>query len=210
MAIKAPYLPYEKIESIAQEFLQHFHSEFTLPIPIEYIIEYGLNLHIFPLENLYKHFKLNGFLSSDRTTIVIDGYQYDNYVEKYRFTLAHEVGHYIMHEEFYQGLEFKSVEEYYNFLLSIPIDELRWFETQGDNFAGHILVPTKQLEEECEKLIQDNNHRFIDNYQPASDFWSYASEKLAESFDVNPKVVEIRINKQCLGYKFDHYFKKDS
>lgn len=210
MAIKAPYLPYEKIEGIVQKFLQHYHSEFTLPIPIEYIIEYCLELHICPLENLYKRFRLNGFLSADRTLIIIDEYQYDNYVEKYRFTLAHEVGHYIMHKDFYKGIDFSSAEEYYNFLLSIPNDELRWFETQGDNFAGHILVPAKQLEEECKKLIKENSDRFFDNYQPASDFWSYASEKLAESFDVNPKVVEIRINKQGLGNKFDHYFKKGS
>jgi IrrE N-terminal-like domain len=210
LSIKAPYLPYEEIENIAQSFLKIYHPTFKLPIPIEHIIEFGLDLDIIPMENLYRIFKQNGFLSADRTAIYIDDYQYDNFVEKYRFTLAHEVGHYTMHKALYENLKINSVEEYIDFLKSIPRKELFWFESQGDSFAGHLLVPTKELESACINLIKANNIQFSDGYQPSLEFWSYASNDLVEIFEVNPKVIEIRINKEGLVGKFDHYFKKDN
>jgi hypothetical protein len=208
MEIKAPYLPYDEIESIAKSFLKNHHPDFELPIPIEHIIEFGLDLHIIPMPDLYKIFNQNGFLSADRTAIYIDEYQYDNFVEKYRFTLAHEVGHYVMHKTLYENLKLSSVEEYIDFLKSIPRKELFWLESQGDSFAGHLLVPTKKLEELCVNLIEANKNNFSNGYHPSIAFWSYASNELAEIFEVNPKVVEIRIDKGHMIGKFDHYFKK--
>lgn len=208
MGIKAPFLPYEQIGRISNSFLQKYHDSSELPIPIEHIIEFGLDLHIIPMENLYKIFRQNGFLSADRTSIYIDAYQYDNYVGKYRFTLAHEVGHYIMHEELYQGLNFNSVEDYMNFLESIPHNELLWFERQGDNFAGHVLVPTTLLEKKCNELIGEIDTIFSGRYPSPQDFWQYVSTELSEMFDVNPIVVEIRIKNEGIDRKLSHYFQQ--
>jgi hypothetical protein len=89
MTFDVPYLSYDNVREYAKTFLEKYHPSLELPIPIEWIIESDLNLHIHSIENLYRIFKQSGFLSLDRKVIYIDQYQYDNYVGKFRFTLAH-------------------------------------------------------------------------------------------------------------------------
>ena len=49
MAIVAPYLPYEKLRAVADEFLKQHHPSGELPIPIEKIVEFRLRLDIVPV-----------------------------------------------------------------------------------------------------------------------------------------------------------------
>jgi hypothetical protein len=210
MTIKAPFLRYGEVGKIAEDFLLECHPSLELPIPIEYIIEFNLELNIVPMPNLYRTFRQSGFLSFDRTTIFIDEYQYDNFVEKYRFTLAHEIGHFVLHKALYEGLHFESMQEYIEYLATFPSRELHWFETQAEWFAGQILVPTSQLEKQCIKLLESNKDQFCDGTNLLSDFWSYASNVLAESFDVNPIVVEIRIDREGLSSKYRDYYLRGS
>jgi hypothetical protein len=96
MTFNAPYLNYERVGEYVKAFLGKYHPSLQLPIPIEWIIESDLGLHIHPFPNMYRIFRQNGFLGLQRQVIYIDEYQYDNFVEMYRFTLAHEVGHFIL------------------------------------------------------------------------------------------------------------------
>ena len=47
-----------------------------------------------------------------------------------------------MHKSLYEGVSFDSIQEYIEFLHSLPPKDVRWFETQGDWFADQLLVPT--------------------------------------------------------------------
>lgn len=209
MNFKVPFITYDHVGQIVKDFLAKFHPSLELPIPIEGIIEFDLGLHIIPIPFLYKDFGQNGFLSVDRTKIFIDEYQYDNFVEKYRFTLAHEIGHFIMHESFYDGLSFDTQQEYINFLqTTIPQKDLFWFETHGDWFAGHLLVPTKLLEGLCIDLLESSRDQFSDDDYLPHEFWSYASNELAGPFEVNPIVVEIRIQRESFVEKFRNYYRQ--
>ncbi len=54
------YLPYEKIAEISNNFLLEHNCYKTIPIPIEYIIEYHLRLDIVPMPNLQRDFDIDG------------------------------------------------------------------------------------------------------------------------------------------------------
>jgi len=207
MTFDVPYLSYDNVREYAKTFLEKYHPSPELPIPIEWIIESDLNLHIHSIENLYRIFKQSGFLSLDRKVIYIDQYQYDNYVEKFRFTLAHEVGHYVMHESLYEGLNFDSVQDYIEWLQSRPRESYNWFEKHADWFAGQILVPTDRLVEQCVNFLDSNSETFSEYEYLSPEFWSYASNDLAEPFEVNPVVVEIRIRNEELSEKYKDYYK---
>ena len=206
MTFVVPYLTYENIGEHVKTFLETYHPSLELPVPIEWIIESDLGLHIHPFPELYRKFKQSGFLSHDRKVIYVDEYQYDNYVEKYRFTLAHEVGHYVMHKSFYEGLSFNYVQEYIEFLQSIPQKEWYWFETHGDSFAGQILVPTEPLEKNCIELLETYRDIYSKHAYIPHEFWTYASNDLSEIFEVNPKVIEIRIRLERLSDKYVDYY----
>ena len=101
MRLEIPYFTYSGIGKSAQIFLTEYHPSFEIPIPIEEIVDVKLGLDIVPINNLYKDFGLSGYLTRDRSAIFVDQFQADNYEEKYRFTLAHEIGHYVVHKSFY-------------------------------------------------------------------------------------------------------------
>lgn len=208
MTFNATYLNYERVGEYVKAFLEKYHPSLQLPIPIEWIIESDLGLHIHPFPNMYRIFRQNGFLGLQRKVIYIDEYQYDNFVEKYRFTLAHEVGHFIMHESLYEGLYFDSEQEFMEWLQSRPRNELGWFETQANWFAGQLLVPTEPLQEHCVNLLESNRNRFSGSEYIPDEFWSYASNALAEPFEVNPVVIEIRIRNESLSEKYKDYYQK--
>jgi len=206
MTFDVPHFTYNDVNEYAENFLKQYHPSLELPIPIEWIIENGLNIHIYPFPELYRIFGQSGFLSHDRKVIYIDEYQYNNFIEKYRFTLAHEVGHFILHESLYKDLSFNSVEEYIQFLKSIP--QIYWFETHGDWFAGQILVPTPKLEEHCIGLLEQYRDVYSQYKYLPHEFWSYASNGLADIFEVNPVVIEIRIRLESLSEKYIDYYQK--
>lgn len=201
MILDIPYLTYSDIGQRAQTFLAQYHPSLELPVPIEEIVDVKMGINIFPFPRLYKDHGLNGFLSRDRTTIYVDELQYDQFNEKYRFTIAHELGHYILHKSCYENLPFKSPDEYVKWRLSITPEDISWFETHGDWFAGHVLVPTNRLEKICLKVVSKYQDKFLKFKTIPDEIWSYISNEVATYFDVNPPVVEIRIKKENIPAK---------
>lgn len=201
MILDIPYLTYSDIGQRAQNFLAQYHPSLEIPVPIEEIVDVKMGINIFPFPRLYKDHGLNGFLSRDRTTIYVDELQYDQFNEKYRFTLAHELGHYVLHKSCYENLPFESPDEYVKWRLSVTPEDISWFETHGDWFAGHVLVPTDRLEEICLKVVSKYQDKFSKFKTIPDDIWSYISNEVATYFEVNPPVVEIRIKKENIPAK---------
>jgi len=196
-----PYLSYSDIGGRVQAFLHQHHPSFEIPIPVEEIIELKLGLDIFPFPRLYKDHGLNGFLSRDLSTIYVDETQYSQFNEKYRYTLAHELGHYVLHKACYEDLPFRTPDEYVKWRLSLSQGDISWFETQGEWFAGQLLVPTVQLENVCKTVVAKYQETFKKFARMPDDVWSYISNEIATHFDVNPPVVEIRIKKENIPAK---------
>lgn len=197
MRLKIPFLTYSDIGQKVEAFFNEYHPSIEIPIPIEEIIELKIGLNIFPFPRLFKDHALNGFLSRDLSTINVDDYQYEQLNEKYRFTIAHELGHYILHKSFYENLPlFEEVNDYIKWRLSIPREDITWFETHGDWFAEQMLVPTAPLENICQEVVDKYKGIFIKMDTIPDDVWSYISNEVATFFDVNPPVVEIRIKRE--------------
>jgi len=84
---------------------------------------------------------------------------------------------------------------------SVPAEEMSWFETHGDWFAGHIPVPTDPLEKTCIEVAEKYKGIFSRFDTMPDDVWSYISNEVATHFEVNPPVVEIRIKKEGIPDK---------
>src|SRR5262245_3634449 len=104
MAIKVPFLPYEKLRSIADEFLRKHHQSGDLPVPIEKIVELQLRLDIVPVPGLQDEFEIDAFITSDLTEIRVDSFIQRKRQARYRFSLAHEVGHMLIHKDIFKEL----------------------------------------------------------------------------------------------------------
>ena len=149
-------LSYQRIGEFEDEFLSQYHTPTTLPIPIEQIAEKKLRLKVFEEMDLKKNYDIDAFLASDLRTIFIDFNLYMNFENRARFTIAHEIGHVILHGKLFQKFDINSVEMLGNMAAKITDEDYRWLEYQVYSFASHVLVPKQSLHDEIKKTHRKN------------------------------------------------------
>lgn len=198
----------EKIDNKARKFLNEHSAYNKIPIEIESIIDIDMKMDIIPLPGLKKLFDdaIDAFLSVDLTTIYVDEFISDKRENRYRFTLAHEIGHKILHPEVYQSLNYNTLDSAKNIILTLnrqyPI-----FESQADEFAGRILVPRKELRYIFDKYQKSSQEIVLEEmpefdlinsigYQEAVNI-SLISE-LSKNFRVSEPAISIRLRKERL------------
>jgi len=143
--LNVKFLPYEKIAEEALNFLVKYHPEITIPIPIDEIIELDLGIDIVPTPNLQRDYDIDGFTSSNLKFIYVDDFVFSKRPYRYRFTLAHELGHILLHKKFFEAFHFNSVSSWEEFVTQVDPHDYDRLETQCYHFSGLILVPPKPL-----------------------------------------------------------------
>jgi Zn-dependent peptidase ImmA (M78 family) len=191
----APRLNYEQIFQEAEKFLRTYHSERKLPVPIHEIADIKLGIHIVPKFMLEKYIGLVGFLSNDFSTIYLDENVHDYQEARFRFTLAHEIGHLMLHKNMYKDLSFSSPEEWKSIQLRMKDDARQWFEWQANCFAGLVLVPRDELVDsvnKCIKIIDEQGIELKENWEFA---WEKVADYLArEVFNVSSTTILSRLH----------------
>jgi len=208
--IKPSRLTWNKIRSIVEDFRNEYIDPVdTIPVPIHKIIEFKLGLDIRPIFGLKDRADTEGFLQSNLTCISVDSKAYldDRYRFRLNFTLAHEVGHYILYAEQYKKMNFASIGEYIDFQQSIDDDSIEWFEKQANEFAGRLLVPIDKLKELVaaqEEFCKQLTEKLRDDKEEISDkeIESFVIDSLAgriyKKFEVSKDVVKRRIRTENL------------
>ena len=212
--IKPKRLTWDKVRRIVEEFRnEHIDPIDTIPVPIHKIIEFKLGLEIQPIYGLKDKVDTEGFLQSNLRTISIDSKTYldDRYKFRLNFTLAHEIGHLILHAEQYKNMNFASEKEFIEFQQSVDEESLEWFEKQANEFAGRLLVPIDQLKElvaEQEEYCKQFTERLIISDEDLSDkeiesfVLDALSSRIYKKFEVSKEVVKRRIRTENLKNDF--------
>ena len=143
--LKVPQLSYEQIRQYAEAFLTTHHPFRHIPIPIEKIVEFRLQIDIVPLPGLEDAFGVVGFTSSDLREISVDQYVYEHQPGRYRFTLAHEVGHVMLHANLFKSQRFRNIEDWKKLIKKLPEFEYRSLKWQAYSFGGLVLAPADLL-----------------------------------------------------------------
>jgi flagellar biosynthesis chaperone FliJ len=212
--IKPDRLTWNKIRSIVEEFRNDYIEPVdTIPVPIHKIIEFKLGLEIQPIYGLKDKVDTEGFLQSNLTTISVDSKTYldDRYKFRLNFTLAHEIGHLILHAEQYRNMNFASEKEFIEFQQSVDEDSLEWFEKQANEFAGRLLVPIDKLRElvaeqeaYCNKFTEKlrNGDEDLSDKEIESFVIDALAARIYKKFEVSKEVVKRRIRTENLKSEF--------
>ena len=148
-------LSYKEIKQTTEIFLKEKYPALILPIPIEDVIELDLKIKLTSLRGLKANFDIDAFINSACNEIFIDNSVFLKYEERSRFSLAHELGHKILHEEIYSQEQFDAPEKFIEFQENMPEKDYGWLEYQANVFAGCLLVPTDNLKVEVAKAIKE-------------------------------------------------------
>ena len=152
--ITAPILSYDDINKRAEDLLREYKRNKILPVDIEAIAEFNLGLNIFPFPNLQQTFDIEGFISGDLNVIYVDEFIYYQRPARYRFTLAHEIGHYLFHSDLIASFHPQSVADWSKFVLGIDEETYGWLEWQTYSFAAAVLVPRVSLKQNFRKELK--------------------------------------------------------
>jgi IrrE N-terminal-like domain len=197
-----PVYSYEDLRKKADQFLRQYHPSGNIPVPIEEIVEFDFGINIVPVLGLQREYEVEGFTSGDLKNIYVDEYVYTDRITRYRFTLAHEIGHVVLHRRLCAAHKFKSVHGWREFIDSITEEEHSWLEYQGYAFAGLVLVPKEKLVKsttEWTKKIKEKGISMEKNWDFA---WELITEHVAKAFLVSPDVIDKRLEKDGIKKKY--------
>jgi hypothetical protein len=146
---KAPYLKRAQIWIKADELRSRFSSCAKLPVPVLDLAEFDLGLELFPKAGMRQAGDIEALLLGDLKTIVVDrdAFMDPRAENRLRFSVAHEIGHLMLHAELFRQLRHASIQQWVEFILSIPETEYDWLESHAYEFAGRLLVPPDALRE---------------------------------------------------------------
>ncbi len=206
--IDLAHLTYEDIRKKADAFLRGYPSRIGPPVQIEEIVDLDMGIDIVPVPRLLDDLEIDGFTASDLSRVYVDMSVYQHPVEhRYRFTLAHEIAHMVLHRKVFERFQFSNTREYKDFVLSVDDEDLSWLEWQAYSFAGLVLVPSDHLEVTFREQLDDP--RVQDQIQVAQasglsrkEYVDYLSERIAERiarrFIVSTQVVQKRLKQDNL------------
>lgn len=86
-----------------------------------------------------------GRLDLQKEIVTLNDLGYSNY-ERFRFTMAHELGHYMLHAPLIKQngvVSFGDTDDTISDIITIADEEREWFERQANYFAACLLMPRK-------------------------------------------------------------------
>ena len=199
MAFRPAVLSYDDLRHRAEAFLDEFHSERTLPVPIEEIVEFDFELEVVPIDGILDDLEVDAFLTSDLKRIYVDAFVLQHRRRRYRFSLAHELAHHELHLPLYEESRVTSVRDWRAVQEAISEEDYAWFEFQANSFAGLVLVPLAELRQEFERAVKTARRAGLTD----ATVWSeagkgYLARWLATQFEVSEQVIERRLEKDGL------------
>ena len=184
--LHVPYLSHAEIRRRADEFRQQYWGD-TIPVDVELIVERNLFLLIIPVPNLRSQADTEAYLSGDLKEIVYDPARPD---VRIRFSIAHEIGHYVLHRNLIAKLRTSSYEAWKEMQQELP--EALWSraEFQAREFAGRLLVPPSLLIQELKVLnpLIEQARKIVPDLEE-SVIKELLSPKLAKRFRVSDDVI---------------------
>ena len=125
------------------------------PIPIKALArQYGLTLAVGEPTKI-EISRFSGYLDFEEQEIVVNCF---DSVYRQRFTIAHELGHFLMHQDLSGNKKLINRKSPIN----SKQNDKPWYETEADAFAAHLLVPLHFLKKEDLTIstIQDLSKKY--------------------------------------------------
>ena len=186
-----PFMSKSEIASKAEGLLNECWDG-VFPIDIEKLCDY-LKIAILPVAGLADNFRIDAFISTDFKTIYADAEKYRRENHRYRFSVAHELGHYILHREYFSSRVW-SFEEWKD-LSGSGVNRVAEF--QANYFAGSLLAPEEAL---LAMLNAELGGSFARNYfTTGSKELQNMLTSLQKLFNVSKEVVSRRIQDTVYG-----------
>ena len=138
------------IEEAADHLLDEyrdFAGAFGLPVPVESIAEHFLKYELeITDQGLFADPSFLGGISFETSTIFVNA-SIEDHEGRYTFTIAHEIGHHVLHRDLYDELVADRSQ-----ILCREEKQKPLIEKQADRFAAALMMPRYILSDEVKKF----------------------------------------------------------
>jgi hypothetical protein len=193
---KAPFIPKERIWEEADKLRAAFPAGRELPVKVLDLAEFDLHLDLVPISGLREELDIDALLMGDLKSILLDKRAFMSPKLEYRlrFSVAHELGHLILHRDIYAGLQHSTSKEWFDYISAIPEVEYGWVEWQAYEFAGRLLVPPNALRENFQNAVRTAEAAGYADWMGADEAaLDYISTRISQAFGVSTEVIAKRI-----------------
>lgn len=193
--ITVPFLSNTEIESRGETFRRKFWHN-SIPVDIEFIIDVELQLDVITIPGLLKLANTDAWITSDWKSIYVDRDEYldERRHNRLRFSLAHEIGHFVLHKKIYANFGIKNLKDYYKLTKDIPPEQYGYLETQANKFANYLLVPRRILIIERKKELKKKHRPDWFKKIDTKTLNSYLAIPLSKTFKVSDEVIANALN----------------
>lgn len=168
------------------------------PIDVIFIVDVILKFDVIDIPDMFADLRVDAAIVPAERAIYMDREalerwdRKDHWIERrLRFTVAHELGHFALHQDYMAGVTFPSIEEFKSWILEHR--QNRRVEDQADEFAGRFLVPVEVLRKSYDQYVQ-NIARADPNWRDIEGMREHIAKRLASRFGVNHQVIETRFD----------------
>ena len=191
------YLGKSEIARRAREVLSKYWDG-KFPVDVEMICD-KLGVGILPVPNLAEIFHVDAYIAVDFKVIYVDEDEFKKESYRYRFSVAHELGHLILHRKYYPN-DVGDLRRWINISYRVVND---FAEYQANYFAGSLLAPEDEL---MWMINKEFGGSFVRNYWNASpsEIWNNF-EKIRKYLMVSEQVIARRMYDMFPGVGEDIY-----
>jgi Zn-dependent peptidase ImmA (M78 family) len=188
------FYPKTELEVFADEFLQLYNASSVFPVDIEVIIERDLEISILPFSELKRMYGIEAYLTLSKRNIYVDPFlmDLDQNEKRYRFTLAEEVAHGILHKDLFTGI--KTPEDYLALYDKMNPSDYRKMDKDAKYLGAAILMPRSAFQDKAAEYYEE----LVDG-QNAATIQYQMIDKLAEFFHVSEFSTGIRFQELGLS-----------
>jgi Zn-dependent peptidase ImmA (M78 family) len=180
-----------ELERLAKEFLaRHFGPEIPIPVDIDLLLEQMEGVDLDYWAALRDNHRLEGMVLRDLDTahllIYIDEWLADHQPNRYRWTVAEELGHVVLHRQMIEQIrspeDFQSLHNHYRWLQ---------MDRNAKRFAAAILMPAAQVSIIARQIYPQLIHAVGFGNVPAVKKW--LAFRLAQRFEVSEQTMDYRL-----------------
>jgi Zn-dependent peptidase ImmA (M78 family) len=153
------------------------------------------------VNGLREQVDIDALLMGDLKSLLVDkrAFMSPRLEYRLRFSVAHEIGHLVLHRELYAGMQHANPAQWFDYISALPEVEYGWVEWQAYEFAGRLLVPHGLLCEVFELAIQTAQAAGYSDWLAADEAaLDYIATRIAPKFGVSAEVIAKRLRVEKL------------
>lgn len=195
-----PVLTWQQIAASARAFAEeHDLASRHYPLDVEEIAECDLGMEFRLASGVLDEFGSPAQIApgEDRPVITVDADQYRQLTSFYRYSVAHEIGHYVLHRDWLTKVWqlVTSVESWKAVIMARSEDDYQWIEAQAEEFASYLLAPETVFEPFlCRQLELVGR---VNAILESEDVLPYLANPVGEYFGMSNSAAQARIRKSA-------------